>query len=84
MEVVTAGHVYMGEEVLDPYRGISCSVVRFDIHGLKPVWDFVLHYFVCEAKRVCGGSILGYTATYLRWSPFAVFGPGVARFVMYE
>ena len=74
MKVISAGHVDMEEEVLDPYRGIRCSIIRFDIHGFEPVWEFMLHYFVCEAKRACGAYISGRVAAHLRWSPSAVFG----------
>ena len=49
MEIITVGHMYMEKEILDPYRGICCSIIRFDIHGFKPFWEFMFHYFICEA-----------------------------------
>ena len=63
MEIITASHVDMEKKVLNPYRGICCSIIWFNIHGFKPFWAFVLHYLVSEAKGVCGASVSGHVAT---------------------
>ena len=57
MKIISAGHMDVEDKILDPYRGIGCSIVSFDIYGFKPFWEFMIHYFVGEAKRVCGASI---------------------------
>ena len=59
MEVITAGHVNVENKILDPYHGIGCSVVCFNIDGLEPLGEFMIQYFICEAERVCGASISG-------------------------
>ena len=59
VKIIAAGHVDMKEIVFDPNRGVCCAIVGFNVHGFKPVWKFVLHYFVSEAERVCGSSMLG-------------------------
>ena len=71
----------MEKKVLNPYCGICCSIISFDIYGFKPFYEFVLHYFISEAEGVCGAFILGQVATRLGWSPFAVFGPEVVMLV---
>ena len=63
MKIITTGHMDMEKKILDPYRVISCSIIGFDIHGFKSFWEFMLHYFVYEAKRVCGASISGHIAS---------------------
>ena len=63
MKVITAGHMNMEKKIVNPYRGICCSIIRFDIHGFKPFWEFVLHYVISEAEGVCGASISGQVAT---------------------
>src|SRR3954464_12075488 len=35
----------------------------------------MIHYFVCEAERVCGAPVLGYVMTQLRRAVLVVFGP---------
>lgn len=49
MQVITAGHVDVEEEVLNPYCGICCAVVRFNVYGFETFWELMFHYFVCEA-----------------------------------
>ena len=66
MEIIAAGHMDVKEIIFDPNRGVYCAIVGFDVYGLKPFWEFVIHYFIDEAKWVCGASMLGHTATYLR------------------
>ena len=61
--VISAGQMDVENKIQDPDRGISCTNVLFDIYGFKPFWEFMIHYFVSEAKRVCGASISGHIAT---------------------
>ena len=49
----------MENEILDPYCGVGCAVVRFNVDRLEPLREFVIQYFICEAKRVCGASVSG-------------------------
>ena len=63
MEVVPTGHMDVEDEIFYPYRGIGCPVVRFNIDGFESFGEFMIHYFISEAKRVCGASMLGHTAT---------------------
>ena len=63
MKIIPAGHVDVENEILDPYRGIGCSIVWFDLYGFESFWEFMIHYFVSKAKRVCGASISGRIAT---------------------
>ena len=63
MEVISAGHVDVEDKVLDPCSGISCPVVSFNIYRFEPFREFMIHYFISEAKRVCGASISGRIAT---------------------
>ena len=65
VKIVTAGHVDMKEIVFDPNRGICCAIVGFNVHGFEALWDFMIHYFIREASRVCGASVLGYITTQL-------------------
>ena len=46
---IVAGHVNVEKEIFDPYRGVCCPIIWFDVHGLEPFWEFMLHYFVREA-----------------------------------
>ena len=49
VEIVATGHMDMKEIILDPNRGVCCAIVGFEINGLKPFRDLMIHYFVCEA-----------------------------------
>ena len=51
------------KEIFDPYRGVFCAIVRFDVDGFKPFWEFMIHYFISEAEGVCGASVPGYVTT---------------------
>ena len=66
MEVVSTGHVYVENKVLNLYCGIGCSVVWFNIDGLEPFGEFVIQHLICEAERVCGASISGRVTVHLR------------------
>ena len=59
MEIISSSHVDVEDEILDPYCGIGCAVVRFNVDRLEPLGEFVIKYFICEAERVCGASISG-------------------------
>ena len=59
MEVISSSHMDMENKVLDPYCGIGCAVIGFNIDELEPLVEFVIQYFICEAERVCGASISG-------------------------
>ena len=79
VKIIPAGHVDMKEIILDPYRRIYCAIVRFDVHEFETLGDFMIYYFICEAKWVCGASVLGYITTQLKRALSTVFGPvGVA------
>ena len=49
MEIVTKSHVNAEEEILNPYRGICCTIVRFDVYGFKTLREFMIHNFISEA-----------------------------------
>ena len=49
MQIITASHVDVKEEILNPYSGIYCTIIQFDIYGLKTLWEFVIHNFISEA-----------------------------------
>ena len=63
VEIIAAGHVDMKEIILDPYRGIYCAIILFDVYGFETLGDLMIHYFVCKAEWVRGASILGYIMT---------------------
>ena len=63
MEVVSSGHMDVENKIFYLYRGLDCSVVWFNIDGFESLGEFMIHYFISEAKRVCGASMLGHTAT---------------------
>ena len=66
MEVISSSHMDMENKILDPYCGIGCSVVCFDIDRLEPLGEFVIQYFICEAEGVCGASLSGRVTAHLR------------------
>ena len=49
MYIITAGHVNVEKEILYPYRWVCSLIVGLDIHGFKPFWEFMFHYFAREA-----------------------------------
>ena len=49
MEIITAGHMNVEKEVSDPHHRICCPIIRFDVYGFKPFWEFMFHYFISEA-----------------------------------
>ncbi len=50
------------KEIFDPYCGVCCAIVLFDVYGFEPFWEFMIHHFVSEAEGVCGASVPGYVA----------------------
>ena len=66
MEVVSSSHMYVENEILNPYCGIGCAVVSFDVDGLEPLGEFVIQYFIFEAEGVWGASISGRVTAHLR------------------
>ena len=59
VEVISAGHMNVENEVLDPHRGVCGSIVGFYIHRFEPFWEFMIQDLISEAMRVCGASISG-------------------------
>ena len=53
------GHMDVENKIFSPYRGIGCFVVWLNIDGFESLGEFMIHYFIGEAKRVCGASISG-------------------------
>jgi len=80
MEIIVAGHMYMEKEVLGPYRGVCCSIIRFDVYGFEPFWEFMIHHFIGEAEGVCSASVPGYVTTQSGQLRLVVFGP--TRFIV--
>ena len=39
MHIITMSHVDVEEEILNPYSGVCCTIIRFDIYGFKTLWD---------------------------------------------
>ena len=74
MEIVTASHVNMEKKVFNPYRGISRSIVFFNVYGFKPFRELVLHYLIGKAHGVCIASVSGNVTT----NPMGLDG-GIAR-----
>src|SRR3954468_7476960 len=75
VQIIATCHVDVKEIILNPYCRICRTIVRFDIDGFKTLWDFMIHYFVCEAQWVCGAPVLGYVTTQLERAEPAVFVP---------
>ena len=63
------------EEILDPYRGVCCAIVGFNIYRFKALWKFVLQYFISKSQGVSSPSVPGYIMTQFIRVLFAVFGP---------
>ena len=63
------------KEIFDPYCAVCCAIVRFDVYGFEPFWEFMIHHFISEAEGVCGASVSGYVATQFELVWVAVFGP---------
>ena len=49
MQIINASHVDVEEEILNPYNGICCTIIRFDIYGFKTLREFMIHNFISEA-----------------------------------
>ena len=49
MQIIPAVHVDVEEKILNPYSGIYCTIIRFDIYGFKTLREFVIHNFISEA-----------------------------------
>ena len=48
MQIITVSHVDVEEEILNPYSGICCTIIRFDIYGFETLREFVIHNFISE------------------------------------
>ena len=48
VEVVSASHMDMEDEVLNPDPGVCRSVVRLYVHGLESLWEFVVQHLIGE------------------------------------
>jgi hypothetical protein len=57
MKIISISHVYVEEEILDPYRRICSTVILFDVDRLKVLGKLVLHDLIDEAHGVCGTSV---------------------------
>ena len=64
------------KEIFNPYRGVCCAIVGFDVYEFEPLWEFMIHHFIGEAEGVCGASVPGYVATQSGCVCLVVFGPG--------
>jgi len=49
VEIITASHVNVEKKVFNPYSRIRRSIICFNVYGLKPFWELVLHYLIGEA-----------------------------------
>ena len=48
MQIITASHVDV-KEILNPYSGICCTIIRFDIYGFETLQEYVIHNFIGES-----------------------------------
>ena len=48
VEVVSASHMNMEDEVLNPDPKVCCSVVRLYVHGFESLWKFVIQHLIGE------------------------------------
>ena len=49
VELVSASHMDMEDEVLNPDPRVYRSVVRLYVHGLESLWKFMIQYLIGEA-----------------------------------
>ena len=49
VEIVSASHMDMEDEVLDPDPRVCRSVVRLYVHGFESLWEFVIQHLIGEA-----------------------------------
>ena len=55
----------MENKILDPYCGISCAIVCFDVDRLEPLGELMIQHLIYVAERVCGAYIAGRIAAEL-------------------
>ena len=53
VKVISAGHMDVENEVLDPYRGVRGSIEGLHIHRFEPFWEFMIQDLISKAMRVC-------------------------------
>ena len=49
VEIISASHMDLGEEVLNPDPRVYHSVVRLYVHGFESLWKFVIQHLIGEA-----------------------------------
>ena len=49
VEIVSASHMDMEDEVLNPDPRVCRPVVRLYVHGLESLWKFVIQHLIGEA-----------------------------------
>ena len=49
VEIVSASHMDMEDEVLNPDPRVCRSVVCLYVHGLESLWKFVIQHLIGEA-----------------------------------
>ena len=50
MEVISASHVNVEKKILNPYCGVCCSIVLFDVYGFKPFSKLVRHCYLLSMR----------------------------------
>ena len=63
MQIITASRVDVEEEILNPYSGICCTIIQFDIYRFESLWKFMVQHLIGETLGVCGASVPGYILT---------------------
>ena len=48
VEIVSASHMDVEDEVLNPDPMVCCSVVRLYVHGFESLWKFVIQHLIDE------------------------------------
>ena len=59
MEVISSGHVYVEDIILDPDPMVCCSVVRLYVYELESRWKFMVQHLIGETLGVCGTPVFG-------------------------
>ena len=59
VEIISAIHVDVKDEVLNPDYRVCRSVICLYVYGFKSLWKFVIQHLIGEAEGVCSTPVFG-------------------------
>ena len=75
VEIISASHVDVKNEVLNTDGRVCCSVVCLYVYGFKSFWKFMIQHLIDEAQGVCGTPVFGCVMASCRWLLCSVLIP---------